>query len=75
MPIYRLELSEVVEAAGVEPEKRRFPNYLTACELWSQVVIAPSLTTALLVLSNPPDTAEISPVLGDIVEAAGTAIR
>ena len=65
----------MVEAAGVEPEKRRFPNYLTACELWSQVVVAPSLTTAWLVLTSPPETTEISPILGEIVEAAGTAMQ
>ena len=66
---------KVVEAAGVEPEKRRFPNYLTACELWPELVSIPSLTTNDLVLGSPHQTAEIVPVLGDIVEAAGTAIR
>jgi hypothetical protein len=60
----------VVEAAGVEPEKRRFPNQLTAYELWSQVVVVPSLATTDPVRNSPRDTPKNLPIRGEIVEAA-----
>jgi hypothetical protein len=65
----------MVEAAGVEPEKRRFPNQLTAYELWSQVVVVPSLATTDPVRNSPRDTPKNLPIRGEIVEAAGTINR
>jgi hypothetical protein len=32
-------LDKVVEAAGVEPDCGRFGNFMTACRLWSQLLM------------------------------------
>ena len=61
-----------MEAAGVEPEKPAFSNVLTARRLWSQLLRLLEFDVDDRVPQSPHETTAIDPILGEMLEAAGT---
>lgn len=62
-----------MEAAGVEPEKPAFSNCLTTRRLWSQLLLLLEFDVDDRVPQSPHETTAIDPILGEMLEAAGTA--
>jgi hypothetical protein len=65
----------ILEAAGVEPEKPRVSNVLTACRLWSQLLTREELTDDDRVLVGARWSPRVDRILGEMLEAAGTERR
>ena len=62
----------MVEAAGVEPEKPGFSNFLTTRRLWSQLLLLLEFDVDDRVPKSPRESAAIDLILGEMLEAAGT---